>query len=278
VTLLGLLTAANQTIDQLIIGARLDAEALGQYSIAYRLPELFVLHLCFLISGALFPAYAKVSGDPERLRRGYRSALRLVSLVTVPLGVGLALTAPDVVPVLFGPQWDPAVPVMQLLACTAVLRSLSFNVGDVYKAVGRVGVLNRLAVLSLVVSIPVLWLCAPSGIVAISLGLLGVSTAMTAVRLVVASKLMRVSLSRILVELWPAGCAGAGMAIAVVAAQAVFVDLSPQARLPLLVMAGALSYAGTLALISPSTVTQVTRVARGIRRGRLPAVDDAASP
>jgi len=262
VTLLGLLTVLMQTVDQVIVGQRLDAKALGQYAIAFRLPELFVIHVCALISGALFPSYARTSDDPDRLRRGFRSALRLVSIVTVPLGVGLAVTAPDLIPVVFGPQWEPAVPVMQLFALAATLQALSFNVGDVYKAVGRVGVLNRLAVLYLAVSMPVLWVVAPSGIVAVAGWLLVVSTVFTVLRFAVASRLMAVPAGQIVRELSPALTAGVAMAAAVTGTVALLPGLSSAARLPVLVAVGAGTYVAALALVSRSTVEQVAAVAR----------------
>lgn len=271
-TVLGLLTAATQSLDQLIIGGRLDAEALGQYSIAYRLPELFVLHFCYLISGSLFPAYALANQDPEQLRRGFRRALRLVSVVTVPLGIGLALVASDLIPVLFGPQWERAVPVMQLLALGTTLRSLSFNVGDVYKAVGRLGVLNRLAVLRLVVSAPLLWFVAPAGIVAVAAMLLGILSAMTVLRLVVASRLMHVPLRALLLEFWPAAASAAVMAGAVTGAAILLSDLSSVTRLPLLVVVGGLAYAAALAVVSRSTVQQFAGLARAARGSRPPGV------
>jgi PST family polysaccharide transporter len=262
VTLLGGLTAVTATLDQLIIGRQLDAESLGQYAIAYRLPELFVLHFCLLVSGALFPSYAKASDDPERLRRGYRSALRLVSIVTMPVGVGLALTAPDLIPVAFGPQWEPAVPVMQLLALGATLRSLTFNVGDVYKAIGRVGVLNRLAVLYLGLAAPTLWLLASRGIVAVAAGLLALSAVFTVIRFAVASRMMRVPGRAILAELLPAVAATAVMALAVAGVSALLQDLTSGARLPLLVVAGAITYAAAVAAVSRSTVRQLSGLAR----------------
>ena len=278
ITVLGLLTAVISTTDQLIIGARLDAEALGQYSIAYRLPELFVLQVCLLISGALFPAYAMAAADPERLRRGFRSALRLVSIFTVPLGVGLAITAPDLVPVVFGQQWQPAVPVMQLLALGATLRSLTFNVGDVYKAVGRVGVLNRLGLLYLVLLLPTLWLVAPAGIVAVALGVLGLSAAMTVLRFVIASRLMQVPLSGIAADLRPSVTAAAVMGAAVAGARLLLDDASAGARLTLVVVVGVLVYSGALALFSRATLQQVLAVGRGALSSRPTESVDADLP
>jgi len=262
VTLLGGLSATRTTMDQLIIGLQLDAEALGQYAIAFRLPELLVLHLCVLVSGALFASYAKVSDDPDRLRRGYRSALRLVSLITLPVGVGLALIAPDVIPLAFGPQWEPAVPVMQLLALGAALNSVAFNVGDVYKAIGRVEVLNRLAVLYLAVAAPTLWLLAPSGIVAVAAGSLALSAVFTVIRFAVASRIMRVPTRAILGELMPAVVATAGMAMCVAGVAVLLDELPSGARLVLLVITGGITYVAALAAVSRSTVRQVGALAR----------------
>lgn len=263
VTLLAVLSALTQSLDQLVVGRRLDASSLGQYAVAYRLPELVVLHFCYLLSGALFPSYAKASSDPEQLRRGFRTTLRLVSLVTTPLALGLALTAGDLVPLLFGPQWDAAVPVMRLLALATLLVSLSFNVGDVYKATGRPGVLNRIAVFRLAVTAPVLWVVAPSGIVAVAGALACVYAVVTLVQLVVASRLMVTPVSAMLGEYGPAAAGGAAMTAVVLLLTELLDGAPAPVRLAVLVVAGALAYLGALAVVARPTLLQVRSLVLG---------------
>lgn len=263
VTVLGGLAALLQTLDVLIIGARLGVDALGLYTIAFRIPELFVLHLCYIISGALFPAYAKVQDDSAQLRSAFRSTLRLVSLVTTPLALGLAVVAPDLVPVLFGDRWLAAVPVMQVLAVYTLLHSLSFNVGDVYKATGRPGVLNKLAVLRLAVTAPVLWLVAPEGILAVAWALAAVAVTMTLLQLVVAGRLMKAPLRGVLGEFVPAAVAGGALLLGTGGLGLLLPeDLGAPARLALTVLVGGVLYVGSLLLVSRSSIDQVVRLLR----------------
>lgn len=58
-------------IDYLIIGLLLGAHALGFYTLAFRLPEVLILNVFFVLSTVLFPLYAQVRGEPDRLRAGY---------------------------------------------------------------------------------------------------------------------------------------------------------------------------------------------------------------
>jgi O-antigen/teichoic acid export membrane protein len=55
-----------------------------------------------------FPAYARFQTDPAALNAMIAEALRLVSLTTFPAAaLGIAL-APALVPLVFGPEWQPA--------------------------------------------------------------------------------------------------------------------------------------------------------------------------
>ncbi len=52
--------AVSLDADYLIVGHRLGADALGFYTIGYRLPELLLLNVFWLVSSVAFPAYSKV--------------------------------------------------------------------------------------------------------------------------------------------------------------------------------------------------------------------------
>ena len=266
VTLLGLLAAAIRTSDVVIIGRYLSADQLGHYAIAYRLPELLLLQLCFLMSQALFPAYARARGDADRLRAGFRSTLRLVAIVTTPIGLGLALVAPEVIPLFFGDQWEPSIAVAQVLAVYGLVYTLAFNVGDIYKATGRPGVLNVFALIRLAMLVPLLLALVPRGIVAVAFGLIAVEAFMTVLQLVVAGRLMKVGLLDVLGEFGPAVAAGAALVLATVGARALLPDDgSLVVRLVVSVAVGAAAYTATLFVVSRETVDRVLSLLLGAR-------------
>lgn len=271
-TLLGLLGILIQNMDYLVIGRRLDATALGYYTIAFRVPELVLMNLCYILSQALFPAYARLRHDPEALRNGFARTLRYVTVVTAPVGVGLAVVAPEVMLLTFGPQWEPAIPVMQVLAVYALLYSISFNVGDVYKATGRPGVLNIISVVKIAVTAPLLWFLAAEGIVAVAVGMAISAAIMSAVELGVASRLLRVRVTFMLREFLPAVVAVCVMLAGTLGLRVVLADVGLVVRLVGVMTTGVILYSGTLWMVSPTTVRGIVDLIR--RRPSVPTTGE----
>ncbi|MFQ5617011.1 MAG: lipopolysaccharide biosynthesis protein, partial [Anaerolineales bacterium] len=102
-------------LDYLFIGRFMGAEALGVYTLAFRLPDLSITQFCRVISTVVFPVYVKMRDDPSALRKGFLITLRYVSVVTIPLGVGLALVAEPFVITILTDKWLEAIPVMQAI-------------------------------------------------------------------------------------------------------------------------------------------------------------------
>ena len=254
VTLLSILSILTTTVDQLVVGQRLDAEALGYYTIALRIPDMTVLSICYIVSAALFPAYARVQDDPEQLSRGFRKTLRVVAVVVVPMGVGLILVAPDLLPLFFGWQWTAAVPIMQWLAGYALVRALSFNIGDLYKATGRPGVVNILTSVRLVLLVVGLVVAAGFGVVAVAVAMAVVGAVLTVVELVVAGRLLRCSPFALAGEYLPALAGGAVLAVVVLGVNLVLpTDVAPLLRLAVDVAVGGAGYVLGLVVLAPAT-------------------------
>ncbi len=92
-------------LDYLIVGNRLGTEQLGFYSVGFRLPELAVMGVCYAVSATMFPVLTKLRGDGDAVATGLEKSLRVLALVTVPIGVGIALTSRDFVATFYGDEW-----------------------------------------------------------------------------------------------------------------------------------------------------------------------------
>jgi len=163
----GVIGVMLQNVDYVAVGARAGTEALGVYSIAFKVPELTLLALPYISSQVLFPFFVRLDTGVERgdsLERGLLAAIRGVTAIAVPLAVALALFAPEVVTGVFGDRWAPAGPILRALSIYGLLSALSFTFGDAIKARGRAGLLVRLGVVRLAVTVPVLWWAAGHGI------------------------------------------------------------------------------------------------------------------
>lgn len=145
-------------IDYLIVGRVLGAEALGYYTMAFRIPEMVIINVFYVLSSVTFPLYSRAREDIGRLRRGYLGSIRIQTAYGVCASLGVAAVAPVLVPVLMGPNWVPAVAALVPLAVYTAVRSLGAGGNDVYKALGRPWLSVRISLLRLVVLIPTLYL------------------------------------------------------------------------------------------------------------------------
>jgi PST family polysaccharide transporter len=102
------------------VGAYLGAAAAGYITLAFRCVDM----LRDLAAGALLqlslPIFSRLQDDRAELERHFAAAVELSAAAMFPVFIGLAVTAPEVVGLLFGPKWLPAAPYVALLALLAV--------------------------------------------------------------------------------------------------------------------------------------------------------------
>ena len=254
-----ILAIVLKDVDYVIIGRRISADALGYYTLAFRLPELAILGTCYIFSQTIFPVFAKLQRDPVRLARAFLKTVHLLLLMTLPLGVGMSLVAPELVRVAFSERWLLSIPAMRWLALYATAVAIGFVVGDVYKATGRTVMLNVLAVLKLGVTVPVLWVASSYGIEQVAFGQFAVVSAIVALELTVALRILVVPVSRLLATVAPAIVSALVMAGVVVAGRWLFPGGSPVVRLTALTVLGASTYAACVLLLARSTVVDLIR-------------------
>lgn len=80
------------------------------------MPNLLMSMIDGTILGVSFPALAQLQDDKVRLREAMRRMIKCSTFLVFPLMVGLAVCARPVILLLYGNQWEPAVPYVQL-AC-----------------------------------------------------------------------------------------------------------------------------------------------------------------
>jgi len=186
-------------IDYLLVGRYLGAAALGVYTLAFRIPDLVIKEFYSTLAQVLFPIYARAKEDAEVFAQSVLGTMRYVSLVTVPIGLGLAIIAEPFIIVFFGEKWLEAVPVLRAISIYTLLTSFAFNIGDIYKARGRLQTLWWLTIIRAVTLIPALYWAAtvPATIMAVGWTYMAVSLFLTILNLVVASRVFDISLPQV---------------------------------------------------------------------------------
>lgn len=150
ITGLNMVVFVNSQGDDIVVGWLLNASALGFYQFAYQVSNMPATQITNVVTSIMFPSYSKVQDDVERLAEGFIRTLKLVTVVTAPMAVGIVLTIEPFLRGFIGAKWLPAVTVIQLLAVYGFLRSVGAMSGPLYKAVGRPDIGTKIAFVRLV--------------------------------------------------------------------------------------------------------------------------------
>jgi PST family polysaccharide transporter len=132
-----LLNFFNRRSDDFLIGYFLGLTALGYYTIAYRLLLLMTNLLTNTMAQVALPTFSRLQTQPEKMRQAFYLATQLSSLVAFPAFLGMAILAPELVPVVFGENWLPSIPVMQVLALIGTLHAIEYFNQSVILAMGQ---------------------------------------------------------------------------------------------------------------------------------------------
>jgi O-antigen/teichoic acid export membrane protein len=90
-----------------------------------------------VITQALYPAICRVRERGELMLEVFEKSNRLALMWAVPLGVGLALFAGDLVEFVIGEQWRDAEVLIAVFGLTAAVGHIGFNWVAFYRALGR---------------------------------------------------------------------------------------------------------------------------------------------
>lgn len=182
----GLMTTGSQVlnfltsnIDYILIGRVLGPSALGIYVIAFQLIIAPVMRINPIVIRVILPLFVRRAADPEALRRALLEVTRMLATPAFPLLTGLAVAAPQLVPVLFGDRWQESIPVVQVLAAVGLGFMVVNPVGVVVTVRDRVDAALKQSIANLVVLAGAFLVVVGYGVLAVAWAWLGVNIAMS---------------------------------------------------------------------------------------------------
>lgn len=264
ISILEFLAMLVNNLDYVFIGRRLETDQLGFYTMAFRLPELLIVGFFRVFSQAAFPAYARLQRDVGLLAAGFSRTLRNTSLITVPMALGMMIIAPEFVPAVYGERWIPAVIPMQFLAVHSLAAWLSYDAGNVYKALGKPGIITRVTILKLFLIVPVLWIAAGYSITHVAVGHAVVSALFSLLWLWIICRTIPVRPRQLVSSLRTAALSGAIMAAGLLALKALPIASEPMPRMLMLTACGVALYGLGVWILDRDLVRQIL----GLRRSR----------
>ena len=248
--------------DVVIAGRALDPHALGLYTTALFLAQIFINKVVPPLNEVAFSAYARVQDDPAALAAGFLKSVRVILLLAIPFCLGLAVTAQPLVNVVLGEKWSEAAPLLALLALAMPFMTLHVLFAPATNAIGRPGIATRSSLLGAVVmtlgfAAGVRW-----GAAGIAAAWLVGYPALTAVTAAWSLPAIGARARELGGAVLPPVLAGVAMALAVTIVDSFAASVPPLPRLLMLIAAGGAVYLGWLTAFARPRLAEVLDLLR----------------
>ncbi|MDO9356728.1 MAG: lipopolysaccharide biosynthesis protein [Solirubrobacteraceae bacterium] len=244
------MTYWSRNLDTLALGGAVSNASLGHYNRAFNLMMVPVQQVSTVIGRVMFPSFARMRDDHARVGAAWIKGMEFASALAMPTTVVFATTAPALVAVLYGPRWAEMVPLLELLALSAVPQVISSSSGSVYRALGRTGLLFKLGCISTALSVVAIALGIRWGAVGVAAALLIKSWVAFPIGIVPLMRILGVSFR----DFVPAVLRVVGPVTAMAAVQLAIRFSLPESMSPVVVLsaqlaAGGIVYLGGLAAV-----------------------------
>lgn len=124
----------SRNLDTLLIGRFLSPALLGYYDKAYRLMLLPIENLTHVLSPVVHPFFSDFQADRQKMFGNYLKIVYLLAIIGFPLSAYLHFTAREVIFIIFGDQWEPAIPVFKILAWSVGVQIVLSSSGAIFQA------------------------------------------------------------------------------------------------------------------------------------------------
>lgn len=198
-----------------LIGRQFGPRDLGFYSNAESAKQMPVGFSGNLLARVALPMFSEASRDTAVLQRGVQLSIRGMMLVHAPVMLGIAALAEPLVLVLFGGQWLPAVPILQVLCISGVLYPLHAINLHALMAQGHSRLMFRLEVIKKTIGVALIVFGALFGVMGIAWSQVAFSLVALAINTRYTRRLLGYGASAQLRDLAPALLAATLMAIVV---------------------------------------------------------------
>lgn len=130
----------------IVVGKMLGLADAGFYSRGYSVVNIFRDKVISAIGAVAFPAYAREHREHNAAPQLYLRSLVYLTGISWPFFAFAAFMAYPIIRIMFGGQWDAAVPLMRWLCGAAIVGTLIYQCNQFFVAVGRVGTVTTIEI------------------------------------------------------------------------------------------------------------------------------------
>ncbi len=109
------MAALNNKLDAFILARFAGPAATGNYYYGFQLAELPTREFSTPVARAIYPGLSELQGERERMRAAFLKGVEALGAVGMPMSIGFAFVASDMIALLLGAKWRGAIPVVEVL-------------------------------------------------------------------------------------------------------------------------------------------------------------------
>ena len=242
-----LVSILNVKATDIIIGLLGGPALLGAYQLASRLLNFVLQTVLSPIQTVCLSVFAKQSA-PGQLQTSVQNALSMLALAVFPIAVGLAVVAPEVVGIIFGPGWHALALPMAILMLACLPASINYLLYPVLVKVDRADLAVRFVSVLTVTGIVLTLITAPFGLVAVAAAFTARTLIGSAISLRMLRRELGLEIKALLATLAVPAAGCVAIVLTAVALRSQVQVLPELQRLMVLALAGASAYLVVLAL------------------------------
>jgi O-antigen/teichoic acid export membrane protein len=144
-----------QQPEVMLLGIYRPMAEVGFYTLAQKVPTIAINIIPFVFGSTLLPAIAEQfgKGDMGKIRTIYRNAARYLMMLSFPLAAGGIALARPINELLYGPEYSPAILLMQLVFIPFALWGLTHAVSSVIYGIRQPTLLLKIGAVLIVINV-----------------------------------------------------------------------------------------------------------------------------
>ena len=127
----------TRNLDSWLVGLLFGPQNLGLYQFAMRFTFGPIRALQGGLGSFLFPKASRIQAEETKLRALYLKAYNLLNYLLIGYAIGLLTLGPILIPLVFGPQWRPCIPLIYFTTVILVVYPAAVPLGEMLKACNR---------------------------------------------------------------------------------------------------------------------------------------------
>lgn len=140
----------GRNLDKIIIGKTISVSSLGYYEKSYRLMLLPIENINGVIAPVLHPYLSDCQNDLNKLHSLYNQMTKILITVGCLVSGSLFLCSRELILLVFGEQWEAAVPCFRILSLSVATQISTVSIGSFMQACNRTKLLFKLGLLNVV--------------------------------------------------------------------------------------------------------------------------------